>query len=469
MDAMWLQMDRPNNLMVVASVLFLDGVPDFDEVRRLVRDRVVARYPVFRQRPLPPRGPLGGPSWTDDADFDLDRHVARVVLPPPGDDGALQSYIDERLALPFDRSHPLWELHLVEGYGSGAALVCRSHHALADGLALARVLLSLTEDARGRVADDDLDVDVSLPPEQTRAWPLSLATSVLTVPVRLGRLGLRGAGTLTSRHRLAEATRLAWRTAEVAAVLLFSSNPPSPLAGEPGPPKRVAWSERLPIRGLTDVRRLSGATLNDVLISATAAALHTYQLERRTDPVDLTTMVPVNVRPPDEPLPPELGNEFALVFLRLPSALGAPLARLAESKRRMDWIKASPEPVLTYGLINVIGRLTPELGRHVVDFFANKTIGVTTNVHGPDSVRYLAGTAVTGVLGWVPGSGRQILGICIFTYAGNVQVGFLSDASVVPDPERLVAAFEDELHRLVRMGRSGTRGGSRHADGHRPT
>jgi hypothetical protein len=173
------------------------------------------------------------------------------------------------------------------------------------------------------------------------------------------------------------------------------------------------------------------------------------------------------VRPLDEPLPPELGNEFALVFLRLPSALGAPLARLAESKRRMDWIKASPEPILTYGIINVIGRLSPELGRHVVDFFANKAIGVTTNVHGPDTIRYLAGSAVTGVLGWVPGSGRQTLGVCIFTYAGSVQVGFMTDASVIPDPGPLVTAFEDELHRLVRIGRSGSGGGGHRVDRHR--
>ena len=41
---------------------------------------------------------------------------------------------------------------------------------------------------------------------------------------------------------------------------------------------------------------------------------------------------------------------------------------------------------------------------------------------------------MSGILGWVPGSGRQTLGVCIFTYAGTVRVGFISDAAVIPDP-----------------------------------
>jgi diacylglycerol O-acyltransferase len=78
---------------------------------------------------------------------------------------------------------------------------------------------------------------------------------------------------------------------------------------------------------------------------------------------------------------------------------------------------------------------------------------VTTNVAGPRSRRFLAGATVTGVLGWVPGSGRQTVGVCVFTYAGQVRVGLLTDASAVPSPERLLAACEDELDRLTALGR----------------
>jgi diacylglycerol O-acyltransferase / wax synthase len=95
----------------------------------------------------------------------------------------------------------------------------------------------------------------------------------------------------------------------------------------------------------------------------------------------------------------------------------------------------------------------------LVDFFAGKAVGVTTNVAGPQQPRYLAGVEVTGVLGWVPGSGGQTLGVCIFSYAGTVRVGFKVDAATVPQPERLVALVEaelDALRRLVTPDRAGS-------------
>ena len=187
-------------------------------------------------------------------------------------------------------------------------------------------------------------------------------------------------------------------------------------------------------------------------MSAVAGALEDYQRLHGQEPVDLVTMVPVNVRPLDEPLPPELGNRFALVFLGFPSATSAPLARLAETKRRMDWLKQSPEAALTLGIINVLGLTTTGLERRLVDFFANKAIGVTTNVAGPTQQRFLAGVPMTGALGWVPGSGNHTVGVCIFTYAGTVRVGFMVDVATVPDPEALLGAFEVEVATLASIG-----------------
>jgi hypothetical protein len=101
--------------------------------------------------------------------------------------------------------------------------------------------------------------------------------------------------------------------------------------------------------------------VNDVLVAAVAGALSTYMAEHGGERVDVSTMVPVNVRPLDRPLPAELGNQFALVLFRLPTGTREPLARIAETKRRMDVIKDSPEVVFTFGLIKAIGRTGPEL------------------------------------------------------------------------------------------------------------
>jgi hypothetical protein len=127
------------------------------------------------------------------------------------------------------------------------------------------------------------------------------------------------------------------------------------------------------------------------------------------------------------------------------------LARLIETKTRMDAIKHSVEARLTFTLITVFGHLSPLLERRLVDFFAAKAIGVTTNVAGPHAARYLGGAKIAGILAWVPTSGRQAVGICLVTYDNTVRVGFKVDAATIRDPEQLVSAFDRQVESLLRM------------------
>jgi hypothetical protein len=98
-------MDRANNLMVVDSLMFLEGPIDWDRLVDVGRRRMVDRYPVFRQRPVMPLSHVGPPHWEDDPDFDLDRHVFRARL-DGGDDAAVQRYVAKHLSRPLDRSRP---------------------------------------------------------------------------------------------------------------------------------------------------------------------------------------------------------------------------------------------------------------------------------------------------------------------------------------------------------------------------
>jgi WS/DGAT/MGAT family acyltransferase len=242
---------------------------------------------------------------------------------------------------------------------------------------------------------------------------------------------------------------LAAQGVQVVNKLVFSHNPPNALDQNPGVAKLAAWSQPFPLTTVKAAGRQAGATVNDVLMSALAGAISTYLAEQNRPVADLSTMVPVNVRRPDGLPLADLGNRFALVFLRLPMGAMAWRDRLVETKRRMDGIKHSPESAITFTLINVIGRLHPTVERWLVDFFAGKAVGVTTNVAGPAIPRYLAGARVTGVLAWVPGSGRQNLGVCIVTYDQTVRIGFKVDAGAIPDPDRLVDAFNRELEQLL--------------------
>lgn len=439
-DTIWLNMDRADNLMVIESLMTTAGRLDPDRLAAAVAERVLARYPVFKQRPVDAPLPWQLPRWEDDPAFDLSRHLHVAELPEPGDDRALQAYISDQLGRPLRRDRPLWEIHVLQGYGqeghgAGSAVYSRLHHSMADGIALTKVLLSLTDvSPEGTlVPDDSLEA-------HDHGW-LELGGHLL------GRLATPRRALSTAQHTV----DLTLRTTGVAAKLLFATNPPSPVNGTPRPAKRAVWGDPVPLAAIKQTARRTGTTVNDVVVAALAGALTTYQVEHGTEPVDVPTMVPVNLRPDDEPLPAELGNRFALVLLTLPSGLRTPFARLAETSRRMTAIKESPEAWLTFGIIRGIGRTGPTLERYLVDFFANKATGVTTNVPGPCAPCYLAGERVVGMLGWAPESGRQTLGTCIFSYDGRLHVGFKVDTATIADPEGLVRAFDAEIEALCRL------------------
>lgn len=463
-DAVWLAMDTPENYMVIDGIMTLEGPVDWERLTAVVQHRLVDRYPVFRQVVVPPATPMGMPHWEDDDDFAIEHHMHHAVLPEPADEAALQAFVEQRMQEPIDRTRPLWHFYLIDGYQGGSVVVSRFHHSLADGIALAEVLLSLTDPN----PDDDLRA-AEKPREPERAAPTAEPEpppkGLFEVAGRMARpvtrpvtAGVRGAlhmfgeiPALLHPSFAAEALTTAWQTGQIADKLVLGHNPDSPLSGAPGTSKRAVWSQPRPVADIKVVGRTAGATVNDVLVGAVSAAISSYVRDRGDEPQDLSTMVPVNVRGIGQTLPRELGNKFALVMLPLPTSRLAPFQRLAETKRRMDSIKHSPEAVLTFGLLQAMGRANTEVAKLAVDFFAAKSIGVTTNVVGPMTGRYLAGTRITGILGWVPGSGRQVLGVCIFSYDGLVRVGFKADAAVVTSPDKLVHAFDDEMDTLVRL------------------
>jgi predicted flap endonuclease-1-like 5' DNA nuclease len=83
--------------------------------------------------------------------------------------------------------------------------------------------------------------------------------------------------------------------------------------------------------------------------------------------------------------------------------------------------------------------------------FAAKATTVLTNVPGPPIPLFLAGAEIDNIMFWVPQSGRLGLGISILSYAGNVYLGVVSDAGLVPDPELIIDGFYEEYDLLMKV------------------
>jgi WS/DGAT/MGAT family acyltransferase len=447
-DAAWLHMDRPSNLMVINSVLLFDQPVDWDRVKEITQHRMVDVYPRFTQRVVESRLPLRTPKWEDDPDYSLEHHMHHLALPAPGDAATLQELVGDLMTMPLDRNRPLWHMYMIDGYGEGAAIISRMHHCIADGVALARVMMSLT--------DSEPEAGVGPPDTAGAGSRDSLVTSLRGVVLDVGRIGVgvvrQGARVATSpSHAGRLAGAIGRDGATVLRLLLTPADAATAIKGDPGISRRVAWSH--PIK-LTRVKRIAhkhDATVNDVLLAAVSGALRHYLQERGGPVAEIQAMVPFNLRPLDEPVPRKLGNKFGLVFLPLPVGTSGSYRRLVEVHRRMEEIKHGRDGAVSYGLLSVTG-MTPEpVERRIIDVFTAKSTAVMTNVPGPPEPVYVAGTPVRTVLFWAPTSGHMGMSVSIFSYRGEVTIGLMVDAALVPDPDHIVTQLEREISALEKI------------------
>ncbi len=449
-DAAWLHMDRRANLMVVNALLLFEEPVDVERTREILRSRLVEPFPRFRQLVAEPRLGVGAPSWEDDRNFDLDLHVHHLALPAPGDKRALEDLVSDLISSPLDRGKPLWDWYLVDGFGAGVAMLARIHHCIADGIALARVLLSLT--------DTPPEGGIAPPRDGAGRGRLGSIAAPVKAGARLAQAGVHeGIEVLT--HPTSELPALASRgtadAATLAKLLLTRSDAKTVLSAKPRVARRVTWSERIPLDDLKAIGHATGTTVNDVLTAAMTGALRRYLLGRDSLVDEIRTMVPYNLRPMDEPLPRELGNRFGLVYLTLPVGIADPAERLAEVHRRMDAIKHSPEGGLSYVILEAVGLTPHQIEQSLLDVFTQKTSAVLSNTPGPREPVYFAGSKIAAVVPWVPAAGTIGMGIDMMSYYGAVTVSLQVDAGLIPDPETIIADYEREIETL---GKLATRG-----------
>jgi len=242
----------------------------------------------------------------------------------------------------------------------------------------------------------------------------------------------------------------------LAQLLTAPAEQESSLKGDHGVAQRVAWTPRLALPEVKEVAHATGTTVNDVLLAALGGGLERYLRGRGDDaPADeLHAMVPFNIRPASEPLPAELGNRFGLILIGLPLRASHALERLAEVHRRMGRIKASRQPAMSFAILGAMGRAPVAVEQRILDLFTAKTTAVVTNVPGPREELYLAGRAIREIFFWVPQSASVGMSVSIFSYRDTVTVGFMTHASLVPDPGALAGELVAELAELREAARA---------------
>ena len=447
-DAAWYHMEDPTNLMMVTGFMYFEDPITREEVIPVLEQRLVP-FNRFRQRVVLDETPLKGPVWQEVDEIDYDYHLIEETLPEPGHYDGLKDRCSALMCLPLDFSKPLWQAHLVHNCGKGNAIILRTHHCIADGIALIGVLLSMT----GATAEESTNLG-PLPedePErlQARGQLFKMAENVLN---NAGKATAKIFDTVTHPSKLLNFAKMgAQGTVTAAKLVMKSADPETLFKGKLTIAKKATWSQPIPLDNIKRIKNVTKTTVNDVLISAMAGGLRRY-LEGRaqqTDNLMFRSVVPVNLRDPKKFK--ELGNQFGLVFLDLPVGIKEPLDRLFQVKKNMDAIKSSPEAVVAFGILKAVGTTPAEIQKLVVNIFGTKGTCIMTNVPGPKEPLYFGGKKMDHMMFWVPRSGRVGLGVSILSYAGEVRLGVATDAGLVPDPEKIVEGFHAELDEMLEL------------------
>ncbi|HPT57870.1 MAG TPA: wax ester/triacylglycerol synthase family O-acyltransferase, partial [Casimicrobium sp.] len=397
--------------------------------------------------------------WIDDDTFDMDAHLRRVRLPGAGGERELQAMVADLASERLDKGKPLWQMHLVENYKGGSALITRIHHCIADGIALIGVLLNMTDEdpnapdtpravlgpAKSKVkkfssdAPESTNIFSALGPLgeqlQNRFAPALQALAPmagaaqqafdqlgpLKAPLESALESAMGEGARIGNAVVAKYNRwtddpteavdtakmVAGFAQELAYLATMPNDSQTRLKGKTGTVKCVAWSAPLDLTRVKDVGYVLGCSVNDVLLASVAGAIRSYLVSKGDAVADealLRAFVPVNLRPKGKEY--KLGNQFGLVGLELPIGEANPVARVFEVRRRMAALKSGYQAIVSMALLGVVGYLPKAVQRQALGLLSDKGSAVMTNVPGPAKPLYLAGSKIAQNMFWVPQSGN---------------------------------------------------------------
>lgn len=462
-DTAWLRMDSDVNRMMIVGIWILRPGITLGALQERVRERLLP----YRRFVQAAREDATGAHWADDPDFRLERHVSAHVLRRRRGESArsaLQARVADLAMLPLDHRHPLWSFELIEDHDGGSALIARIHHCIADGIALISVMMSLVDGGpaprkpRRRRQESSGPGTAERWVADTLIRPLGDLTARALDVAGGGAartLALIGSPQQSLSESLQQAGDLAQMgtqlVSDLAALALMPDDTPTSLKGMPEGQKAVAWADPVPLDEVKAVSRAMNCSINDVLLSCAAGAIGHYlrQQGENTDGVEIRAMVPINLRPMEQAR--QLGNHFGLAPLVLPVGIAHPLERLFEVRRRMNALKGSLQPILTFGLLSLAGLLVKPAQDAMLGLFSRKTTAVMTNVPGPAQKLKFCGATLEQTMFWVPQTGTVGVGISILSYGGGVQFGMIADRALCPQPQAVIDGFRPELTQLLAL------------------
>lgn len=455
LDASFLYLETPAQLMHVCAVMVLDPATMSapyafaalqDELDRSVRD-----VPAFTRKVR--RVPLGldHPVWVRDRGFDIERHVHRLALPTPGGYAELMDLCAHLASLPLDRSRPLWEMWVIEGYrpegeeDEKVVVFAKMHHATVDGVSgssLLSHLCSIEADAPPLLPEQQ-------PPPRDPGRGELLGRAVVgtaTRPVTLVKV-LRPSAQLI--------TKSIERARQGTAMAAPFSAPRTSFNGTITSHRSIAMAD-LDLDEIRRIKKVTATTVNDVVLSVAGGALRAYLAERDELPSSsLLATVPVSVR--DSSRRSSGANKVSALFTKLGTDIDDPHERLQMLAERNQHAKEHHNAISADALQDWAEFAAPRTFGLAVRTYANLRLAdrhpvvhnlVISNVPGPPIPLYFMGARIDALCPLGPVFHGAGLNITVMSNAGKMHVGVIACRESMPDTDALVRHFPAELARL---------------------
>ena len=436
-DASFLYFEKEETPMHIGSVGVFEGEIPFDQfiANNEAKLHLIPRY---TQRAVAAPFNIGHPSWEWDPDFDISRHIMRVKLDAPGDDGQLMELAANLFAPKLDRSKPLWEMYLVEGLKDNrSALVSKVHHCLVDGVSGIELLMVVLD-----VSADPLPLE---PREREERPPIpgpmklfadAALDSLSQRMSRYAELQKSAADVLTVGSGRGRSILRAIETTRPYTVVPVSRAP----FNRPLHRDRIVAVSEFSFAEIRSIRQSVGGTVNDVVLAVLGGALGRY-LEmhgQSTDRRMMRILTPVNVRSEDEQ--GALGNRVSMLLVEVPVGVQDPVERLRAVNARTQALKrtrvAEGMEILGQGINDTPPALQAFLGSLPTppNTLANM---ICTNIPGPMIPLYSAGHRLIAHFPLVPLGWEMGIGCGVTSYNQKLYFGLMADAKVAPDVARL--------------------------------
>ncbi len=491
MDASFLYLETPEMPMHVGSMAIF-RLPDdykgdfFEDFKAMIASRLHIA-PILKSRLEKAPLDIDHPSWVEDDQFDIDRHIFRASLPAPRDRATLERIVGWMHAKLLNRARPLWEFYVFEGMKDNEiGLYSKMHHACIDGgagAALTNMIYDVTPiprkvdppAERPRVGQEPRDIAANLLDSYQQLWRQPFDASAAAKGIELPRSGKSDLGSILFDNAMFQIENAVKFVGNVPAMLKSVSDvvgkisdPKSrdSIAGMMSPPSilnKAISSERsfagvsIPLGRAKAVAKQAGGKLNDVVLAVSSGVVRRYLLEQGALPSkSLTAAVPISLR---EEGNTDANNQVFGMICSIASNVDDPKTRLetiieqsAKSKEMSHPLRALMPQIQNVSmlgapiLVQVLALLYSRSNlSDVLPPAANITV---SNVPGPRQTLYAAGAELQHIFPVSISAHGIALNITVQSYRDQLDFGFIAGANIIPNVQKLCDMLPDEFAAL---------------------